>query len=81
MSIAKTRAAESAAKSRSSRTLSSFWKEQASETRAPKRSTSVCDELLGGKLLGPRGECGDVVVGGGRHRAADGTSAAAFTYN
>ena len=33
------------------------------------------DELLGGELLGAGGESGDVVVGGGRHRGSDGTSA------
>ena len=48
MSIAKTRASGSMLKSMSSSTLSSFWKEQASETRSPKRvassATSSCAE-------------------------------------
>ena len=39
MSIAKTRAFGSAASSMSSRIASSFWKEQASETRSPNRLT------------------------------------------
>ncbi len=48
MSIAKTRAFGSMLKSMSSSTVSSFWKEHASETRSPKRSTiaatSCCAE-------------------------------------
>ena len=39
------------------------------------------DELLGGELLGAGGESGDVVVGGGRHRGSDGTSADGSVHN
>ena len=59
VSIANTRAFGSARKSMSSRTDSSFWKEQASETRSPKRSTIAVDELLGGERLGARRQRGD----------------------
>ena len=63
------------AKSRSSSTLSSFWKEQARATLSPKRSTVAATSSCGRELLRARRERGDVVVGGGRHRGADGTSA------
>ena len=39
------------------------------------------DQLLRRELFGARGESGDVVVGGGRHRGWDGTSADGLFHN
>ena len=51
--------------------------EGAGERDAVAEALDHCgDQLLGGELLGARGESRDVVVGSGRHRGADGTSAA-----